>query len=236
VKSVEQLACAKTPDGETLTLCRLGEDFSIQVGRQELMTSRAHESECELARLGCARAQRQPNPAVLVGGLGMGYTLRQALDLLGPTASVVVSELIAEVAEWNRTFLGELTDHPLQDPRVDLRIGDVQEIIRASEHVFDAILLDVDNGPAAFTSAGNDRLYSRQGLQTCLRALHPKGCLAIWAGSADSAFEKRVRQENLFYRCCPVPAYKGARTLSRYVWLISRDPRGVPPAAPCAKK
>lgn len=230
MKPIQQLAHAKTPDGEALTLCRKGDEFSIQVNRQELMTSRAHESECELARLGCARILQQPKPVVLVGGLGMGYTLRAALDLLGPKASVVVSELMPEMVAWNREHLGGLTGHPLRDPRVDLRIGDVVEIIRNSECVFDAILLDVDNGPEAFTSSGNDQLYSRQGVQMCMRALQPKGCLAIWAGSADSGFEKRVRQENLPFRCCPTSAYKGARTLSRYIWLIARDMRALPPS------
>jgi len=229
MKPTLQIATAKTPDGEVLALYRHDADFSIKVNRLELMTSRAHESELELARLGCARIKDRPNPTVLIGGLGMGYTLRQAPDLLQPEATVVVSELIAEVVTWNREHLGELNGHPLRDRRVSLKLGDVTSLIRQSEHAFDAIMLDVDNGPEALTSAGNDRLYSREGLQSCMRALHAKGCLAIWSGSIDNAFEKRLRQENLFFRRFHVAAYKGGKARSRCIWVIARDPRSLPP-------
>jgi len=229
MKPTLQIAKALTPDGEELVLYKHDADFSITVNRQELMTSRAHESELELARLGCARIQSRANPTVLIGGLGMGYTLRQALDVLQPRASVVVSELIPEVVAWNREHLGVLNNHPLRDPRVVLRLGDVMRLIQQSEHVFDAILLDVDNGPAALTSESNERLYSRQGLQTCLQALHAKGCLSIWSGAIDNAFEKRLRQEKLFFRRFHVAAYKGGKARSRCIWVISRDPLSLPP-------
>jgi spermidine synthase len=193
------------------------------------MTSRAHESELELARLGCARIADRQNPTVLIGGLGMGYTLRETLDRLQPEATVVVSELIADVVSWNRNFLGELNSHPLRDPRVELKLGDVTRLIQESEHAFDAIMLDVDNGPEALTSAGNDRLYSREGLQACMRALHAKGCLSLWSGSIDNAFEKRLRQENLAFRRFHVAAYKGGKARSRCIWVISRDVRSLPP-------
>lgn len=229
MKPTLQLATTKTPDGEVLALYQHDADFSIKVDRQELMTSRAHESELELARLGCARIRERQDPTVLIGGLGMGYTLRETLDLLQPGAKVVVSELIADVVAWNRTFLGELNAHPLRDCRVTVRLGDVTRLIQQSEHAFDAILLDVDNGPEALTSAGNDRLYSREGLQACLRALHAKGCLSIWSGSIDTQFEKRLRQENLAYRRFHVAAYKGGKARSRCIWVISRDVRSLPP-------
>ncbi len=229
VKPTLQIATAKTPDGEVLALYQHDADFSIKVNRQELMTSRAHESELELARLGCARIVSRQNPTVLIGGLGMGYTLRQALDLLQPEATVVVSELIPEVVAWNREFLGELNSHPLRDPRVVLKVGDVTNLIQQSEHAFDAILLDVDNGPEALTSEGNDRLYSPAGLQACMRALHAKGCLAIWSGAIDNAFEHRLRQVNLFYRRFHVAPYKGGKARSRCIWVIARDPLSLPP-------
>ena len=229
MKPTLQIASAKTPDGAVLALYQHDADFSIKVGRQELMTSRAHESELALARLGCARIAERQNPTVLVGGLGMGYTLRQTLDLLQPEASVVVSELIADVVAWNREFLGELNGYPLRDPRVVLKLGDVMNVIQKAEHAFDAILLDVDNGPEALTSVGNERLYSRQGLQACMHALHAKGCLSIWSGSIDNAFEKRLKLESLFFRRVHVAAYKGSRSLSRCIWIISRDPRSLPP-------
>ena len=230
MKPTLQIASAKTPDGEVLALYQHDADFSIKVNRQELMTSRAHESELELARLGCERLVSQQQPTVLIGGLGMGFTLRQTLDLLQPGATVIVSELIADVVTWNRTFLGELNQHPLRDPRVVLKIGDVMELIRKSEQAFDAILLDVDNGPEALTSAGNDRLYSRAGIAACMRALHAKGCLSIWSGSIDNAFEHRLRQEQLCFRRFHVPAYKGGKARSRCIWVIARNPSSLPPA------
>ena len=229
MKPTLQIASTKTPDGEVLALYQHDADFSIKVNRLELMTSRAHESELELARLGCARIKDRPNPTVLIGGLGMGYTLRQALDLLQPAATVVVSELIADVVSWNREFLGGLTNHALRDPRVVLKLGDVTRLIQQSEHAFDAIMLDVDNGPEALTAAGNDRLYSREGLQACMHAVHIKGCLSIWSGAIDNAFERRLKQENFFFRRFHVAAYKGGKARSRCIWVIARDPLSLPP-------
>jgi len=229
MKPTLQIASTKTPDGEVLTLYRHDADFSMKVERQELMTSRAHESELELARLGCARLLSQERPRVLIGGLGMGFTLRQTLDLLQPGATVVVSELIDDVVTWNRKFLGELNRHPLRDPRVILKLGDVMNLIQKTEQTFDAIMLDVDNGPEALTSAGNARLYSREGLETCMRALHAKGCLSIWSGSIENAFERRLRQANLFSRRFHVPAYKGGKARSRCIWVIARTPHSLPP-------
>lgn len=228
VKPTLKIASVKTPDGEELALFKHDADYSIKVNLQELMTSRAHESELELARLGCARIKEFPDPAVLIGGLGMGYTLREALDVLKPGAKVVVSELMAGVVEWNEKYFGELNGHPLRDRRVTLKLGDVTAIIRQAEHAYDAILLDIDNGPEAFTSESNGRLYSPEGLQACMRALTAKGCLAIWSVSSDPAFERRLQQAQLFFRRVPVPAYKGARSRSRHIWVISRDPRSLP--------
>lgn len=228
MKPTLQLASCKTPDGEVLSLYQHDADFSIRVGNQELMTSRAHESELELARLGCARIAARPNPTVLIGGLGMGYTLRQTLDLLQPEATVVVSELMPEVVTWNQTFLGELNQHPLRDRRVKVKLGDVRHVIGASQHAFDAILLDVDNGPEALTAESNDQLYSRQGLQACMNALHAKGCLSIWSGAIDNAFERRLLQEHLAFRRFHVAPYKGGKARSRCIWVIARDVRSLP--------
>lgn len=230
MKPTLKIATATTPDGEELALFEHDGDYSIKVGGQELMTSRANESERELARLGCARLRERPDPSVLIGGLGMGYTLREALDLLKPGASVTVGELLPAVVEWNKTYFGALNGHPLRDSRVTLKLGDVAAVIRRAEHAFDAILLDIDNGPEAFTAAGNDRLYSPEGLQACMRALTAKGTLSIWSVSADPAFERRLRQAQLFFRRVAVPAYKGARTRSRHIWVVSRDPRSLPEA------
>ena len=230
VKPTLQIATARTPDGEEMALYQHDADFSIKVNRQELMTSRAHESECELARLGCARIREFPDPTVLIGGLGMGFTLREALDVLMPGAKVIVGELMPEIVEWNRTYFGALNGHPLRDRRVTLKMGDVGAVIRQAEHAFDAILLDVDNGPEAFMAESNGQLYSPAGLQACMRALTAKGCLAIWSVSSDPAFERRLQRAELFFKRVAVPAYKGARTLSRHIWLISREPRSLPGA------
>ena len=148
-------------------------DFSIRINGQELMNSRQHESELELARLGCAPLAGRKAPSILIGGLGLGYTLRQALDMLSPHAKVVVCELLSAVVEWNREFFGELNGHPLEDERVDLKTGDIVELISRSKSRFDEILLHIDNGPSAMTDSGNQRLYGREGIRACRRALHP---------------------------------------------------------------
>lgn len=217
-----QVAETRAPDGSHVVLYEHDGDYIITVDHQDLMMSRAHESELELARLGCARLARHGQPAVLVGGLGMGYTLRQALDLLGPQARVVVAELLPEIVRWNRDYLGHLTDHPLRDPRVELRVEDVARVLRASPGAFDAVLLDVDNGPNAMTDLGNDQLYSREGIRRCMAALRPDGCLAVWSAVFDEPYERRLRQEKLHVRCCRVPAREGGKTYHCCIWVASR--------------
>lgn len=211
-----------------MSLCRHDRDFFITVDGLQLMTSRENESELELARLGCDRIRARRQPVVLIGGLGMGYTLRRALDLLGAEARVIVAELMPEVVKWNRDFLGELTGHPLRDPRVTVRTDDVAEVIRKGEAVFHAILLDVDNGPGALTYAFNDGLYSPAGIGSAMGALRKGGCLAIWSVDADERFEGRVRREGLEVRRFRVRAYKGAKARSRCIWAIARDARALP--------
>ena len=153
MKPRTRIATAWTPDGSEMVLYQHGRDFSIRINGQDLMHSRQHESERELARLGCAHLVGRKAPSILVGGLGMGYTLRQALDMLSPHAQVVVGELLGSVVEWNREFFGELNGQPLRDERVDLKTGDIVELISRSKGRFDAILLDIDNGPSAMTDS-----------------------------------------------------------------------------------
>jgi spermidine synthase len=157
------------------------------------MSSRMHGSEEALAAFGCRRARLLDEPCVLVGGLGMGFTLRATLDLLPPAATVVVAELVPAVVEWNRGELGPLAGHPLQDARVRIEIGDVAGVIRASADRFDAMLLDVDNGPAAFTATDNTGLYDDRGLAAARAALKPQGILAVWSAWDDRRFEQRLR-------------------------------------------
>jgi spermidine synthase len=176
-----------------MSLTRQGTEYVILAGGKPLMSSRMHGSEEALAAFGCAGARARDEPCVLVGGLGMGFTLRATLDLLPPGASVVVAELVPAVVEWNRGPLGPLAGHPLKDPRVRIEIGDVAATLRASAQRFDAALLDVDNGPAAFTATHNTRLYDDGGLAAARMALKGGGVLAVWSAWEDRRFEQRLR-------------------------------------------
>lgn len=189
----ELLGEARTPDGNIMTLTRRSSEYMIMADGKDLMSSRMKGSEEALASLGCERAKTMEGPCVLVGGLGMGFTLRATLDVLGPEATVVVAELMPAVVDWNRGPLGPLAGHPLRDPRVRLELGDIAELLRESRARFDAILLDVDNGPAAFTQAGNANLYDNAGLAMSRRALRNNGTLAVWSAWDDRKFEHRLR-------------------------------------------
>jgi len=173
--------------------------YTIRVDGLELMSSRAHGSEDALARLAMAEV-RAARPNVLVGGLGMGFTLRAVLDVLPAAGGVVVAEILPEVVRWNQGPLAELAGSPLEDPRVELIEGDVARVIGARPTAFDAILLDVDNGPAALTLTDNDRLYQRDGLELTRRSLRPKGMLAVWSAGPDPAFERALRTAGFLVR------------------------------------
>lgn len=194
MKPWEVLSRTHTPDGTALTLTRHDGEYVIQADGQALMSSRMHHSEDALAVLGCARARKLTRPCILVGGLGMGFTLRAALDCLPPHALAVVAEIVPAVVEWNRGALGQVAHHPLGDPRVQVEVQDVGALLRASTGRFDAILLDVDNGPDALTTASNARLYDRAGLASARAALRPGGVLAIWSAREDAPFEQRLRK------------------------------------------
>jgi spermidine synthase len=211
-----------------MVLYQHGRDFSIKINGQDLMLSRQHESELELARLGCAHLAGRKAPSILIGGLGMGYTLRQALDMLSPDAQVVVGELLGVVVEWNREFLGELNGQPLGDKRVDLKTGDIVELISRSKSRFDAILLDIDNGPRVMTDSVNRRLYGREGIWACHRALREQGCLAVWSAEASKKFEQLLMSCSFHVRRFRVSAYKGSKSQSRFVWIASEDKMALP--------
>jgi spermidine synthase len=192
VKPLELLGEAQTPDGTTIRLTRRDREYIILAGGRPLMSNRMHGSEQALATFGC-RDVPPREPRVLVGGLGMGFTLRATLDLLPADALVVVAELVPALVEWNRGPLGPLAAHPLKDRRVRVEAGDVLDTLRASAGAFDAILLDVDNGPAAFTATANASLYGDAGLATARDALRPGGALAVWSAWEDRKFEQRLR-------------------------------------------
>ena len=184
-------------------------EYMILVDGGPLMSSRTHGSEEDLAAAGCGRLRGANRPQVLVGGLGMGFTLRAALDLLPASAAVTVAELIPAVVEWNRGPLAALADHPLDDVRVRVEATDVGLILPANPGRFDAILLDVDNGPAAFTSAENGRLYSDAGVAASYKALRDGGRLAVWSAWDDRKFEQRLQRAGFQTECRKARAHKG---------------------------
>lgn len=181
-------------DGTAMKLLRRGDDYSIVWDGAVLMSSRMYGSEKALATLACQRARTLERSSVLIGGLGMGFTLRATLDLLPADATVVVAELVPSVVEWNRGPLGPLAEHPLDDKRVRVEIGDVADTLSSRPGQFDAVLLDVDNGPAALTSANNGRLYTTHGIAVASAALKAQGVLAVWAVKDDQKFEQRLRE------------------------------------------
>lgn len=229
MKPTTKLATARTPDGGEMTLFHHDGDYAIRINGQELMQSRQHESELELARLGCAHLAGRKEPCILIGGLGLGYTLRQTLDMVGPRARVVVGELVDAVVAWNREFLGDLNGRPLEDRRVDIQLGDIVKLISRSRNVFDAILLDIDNGPSALTDSGNRRLYGRKGIEAYRNALRGRGCLAVWSAEPSKEFEWRLMRSSFHVRRYRAAAYKGSKSLTRYVWVASEDKRNLPP-------
>ena len=188
-----ELARAKPEGTGVLSLHQRGDEYVIRVDGELLMSSRRHESEDRLATIGCAH-MRGTAPRVLVGGLGMGYTLRAVLDLLPPRGEVVQAEISADVVEWNRGVLGPLAGRPLDDPRTRVHLGDVLDAMRAAPAAYDAILLDIDNSPHALTRAANRALYDERGLRAALRALRPRGCLAVWSAAETPEFERRLKK------------------------------------------
>jgi len=191
------LGVAQIPnDGGELTLSQRAEEFSIRLSgvRGELMNSRVHGSEEALAELGCAKLASEENAHVLVGGLGMGFTLAAALKAVSASSKVTVAELIPEVLEWNRGPLGDCAGKPLQDTRTHVHQGDVGECFKNGGAKLHAILLDVDNGPEGLTQSDNNWLYSLDGLNAMFKTLHPEGMLAIWSAGPDSLFTIRLKK------------------------------------------
>ena len=188
------LDSAQVPgENKELRLYKRGGEFSIRIDGSELMNSRVHGSEAAMAELVCARITGRPSPQLLIGGLGMGYTLAAALSRLGTEGRVVVAELVPAVVEWNRGPLAALAGRPLEDGRTTVHEVDVAQVIRAHPGTYDAILLDVDNGPRALTREGNDWLYTHAGLEAAFTALRPAGVYALWSASPNPAFTQRLQ-------------------------------------------
>jgi len=209
-------------NGGELRLYQRGDEFSIKIaGRSELMNSRVHGSEDALAEHTCTRLLDCVKPRLLIGGLGMGFTLAAALRHVGDQAQVVVAEIVPTVVMWNRGPLGEPAGHPLQDPRVTVHEGDVARILMTGQQAYDAILLDVDNGPEGLTRKENDWLYSMDGLNAAYTALRPQGVLAVWSAGPDQAFLQRLRKVGFEVDEVRVRAHgsKGARHI---IWFARR--------------
>ena len=192
MKPFELLGQTVSRDGSVMKLVRRGDEYLILFDGAVLMSSRVHGSEEALATLGCERARRLERPSVLIGGLGMGFTLRATLDLLPSDATVVVAELVPAVVEWNRGPLGPLAKEPLKDKRVRVETGDVGATLRSRIGRFDAVLLDVDNGPAALTDSNNAGLYDSGGIAAAHASLKKEGVLAVWATKEDQKFVQRL--------------------------------------------
>lgn len=222
MKRVERLGEAVAPDGSVLVLYRHDRDYVIRVDGQELMSTRRHHSEDVLAERVCAPLREHAEARVLIGGLGLGFTLRAALRSLGPDARVVVVEIVEEVIRWNQNPEYALGADALRDPRVDLRHDDVANVLQASAGGFDAIMLDVDNGAAALTTRGNAGLYRAQGIRRAAAALRPGGRLAYWSAGEDPAFEAALRREGLSVEVIRVRAHPGLRAW--HTILLARRP------------
>jgi spermidine synthase len=215
----ELIDTAEVPGGEPLRLFRRGSDFMIVLERNELMNSRMSGSEEALAEMTIARLGSVTMPRLLIGGYGMGFTLRKALALLGTHAELVVAELVPKIVEWARGPLAELTAGCLDDPRVTLFEGDVAAAIGGAREDYDAILLDVDNGPDGLTRLANDRLYTMTGLGTAMRALKPGGVLAVWSAAPDPRFTRRMKDAGFWVDEVAVRARQNGKGPRHVIWF-----------------
>lgn len=216
-----QLDAAPLPDGSELRLKQRGSEFSIMLGTNELMNSRLSGSEEALASLACDRIKGRRNPTILIGGLGMGFTLRAALAAFGPDATITVAELVPAVVGWARGPMAAIFGACLDDPRVDIRETDVGLLIRARPAAYDAILLDVDNGPEGLTHKGNDELYDPRGLAQAHAALKPGGVLAVWSSAPDAGFTRRLSRAGFAVEEVKTRA-NGKRGARHTIWLAVR--------------
>ncbi len=217
------LASATAPQGDTLRLLRRGEEFSIRLeGGNELMNSRLGGSEEALASLTLDRLSDRAVPRVLIGGLGMGFTLRAAQLAAPPDTCFVVSEIVPELVDWASQYMTNVFQNCLADPRLEISLGDVGGLIEGAPKAFDVILLDVDNGPDGLTRAENDTLYGTAGLQSAHRALTPGGVLAVWSATQDKTFAKRLSQCGFEVAEHSVRASRSKRGSRHTIWTAVR--------------
>lgn len=218
----ELLGTAIVPGGERLRLFRRGSDFMIVLERNELMSSRMSGSEDALAVMTCERLGKRTAPHLLIGGYGMGFTLRAALAVLGRDAQVSVAELVPEIIEWARDPMATLAAGCLDDPRVHLLMGDVATPIRHASGQYDAILLDVDNGPDGLSRDENGWLYAPQGLHAAREALRPGGVLAVWSAAPDRGFSRRLVDAGFAVEEVFVRARSNGKGPRHVIWFATR--------------
>jgi spermidine synthase len=215
----ELIGVADVPGGAPLRLVRHGGDFIIMLDRNELMSSRMSGSEAALGTMTCERLRSLDEAHLLIGGYGMGFTLRAVLAQLGPAARITVAELVPEIIEWARGPMAELANGCLDDPRVELIIDDVAALIDGAQSRYDAILLDVDNGPDGLTREANDGLYTARGLRSIRAALRPSGTLAVWSAGSDPAFTRRLKQSGFVVEEVHVRARENGKGPTHFLWF-----------------
>ena len=219
----QRLDSAHIPGGGELRLMRRGPEFAIKLGSNELMNSRLTATEQALATLACDRIKARAAPKILIGGLGMGFTLRAALIVLGTQAKIEVAELVPAVVAWARGPMAELFGDSLIDPRVTIHEMDVVDLIAAARAKYDAILLDVDNGPNGIVRKANDRLYDVNGLAAAHRALTPGGVLAVWSSAPDVKFTARLRKSGFEVTENAVRAKGPQGRAQHFIWVARRS-------------
>jgi spermidine synthase len=218
-----QIDTARVPGAEVeLRLMRRGVEFSMMLGPNELMNSRLSGSEEALATLACRKIEAVKRPHLLIGGLGMGFTLRAALAVLGSEARIMVAELVPAVIAWAKGPMAEIFGDSLIDPRADIRSADVVEVIQSHASAFDAILLDVDNGPEGLIRKANDALYDLQGLRAIRRALRPSGVLAVWSSGPNPHFTKRLREAGFDVNEVAVRATTKRSGARQVIWFAAK--------------
>lgn len=219
MKTRQLIDSAPVPGGDELRLFQRGDEYIIALGGNELMSSRMSGSEEALATMSCARLRDPGSAQMLIGGYGMGFTLRAALAVLGPQARVTVAELVPDIIDWARGPMATLAAGCLDDPRVEIVIADVAATIAAPAAAFDAILLDVDNGPDGLTRPDNDRIYSPAGLAKAKAALKPGGVLAIWSAAPDASFTRRLTAAGFAVEQVSVRARSNGKGARHVIWF-----------------
>lgn len=218
----ELIGEAEVPGGPPLRLFRRGSDFMIVLDRNELMSTRQHGSEVALGTMACDHLAGHKAPHLLIGGYGMGYTLRAVLGRLGPTARVTVVELVPGIIAWARGPMAAVADGCLDDPRVTVTMGDVAAAMAQAASLYDAILLDVDNGPDGLTRAANDGIYSPRGLADAMKALRPGGVLAVWSAAPDTAFCRQLERSGFTVETVKVRARETGKGATHIIWFATK--------------